>query len=625
MEVFTMDRVKRLKMFLWSILGLAASVGITRFFFGIGSVTNLSDNTPWGLWIGFDVVSGVALAAGGFVITATVYIFGKDEFHPIVRPAVLTAFLGYLAVVTGLLFDLGLPWNIWHMIIYWQHHSPLFEVGWCVMLYSGVLLLEFSPVPLEETSRYAKIRAFLMKFRLVFVIAGIMLSTLHQSSLGSLFLIVPYKIHQLWHTPILPILFLVSAIGLGLMMVSLESLVTSYLYRRKPELHLISKLGRAAAWVLGIYFAIRFADIFYRGKAVLILDGSWESKLFIAEILFAVIIPIILLSISKIRNSLTGMWVGSIMVVVGFVFNRINTSGISMISSTEAYFPSWMEIAISAGVVSAAILVFLFAIEHFNIWESKPRDEEFSPNTQAIFDRSSESWLGEPGYSGRIKYSLAFIIAASIGFALIPGNKVNSEGIDKVYAQKARGGDTLTIDGNRDLKAVAFPHKAHIDSLGVDESCSKCHHMNIPLDKNSECYHCHSNMYELSDAFKHDWHSSPDGANIYCYECHTEGMYKTAEQVKKCEDCHKDLIPAEAVITIEKYSTPGYVDAMHGLCVDCHKKKDAEKEEDRLSLCVSCHKNEVKDETAMDYQYYFQKINSNWISLPIYNDKNDSE
>lgn len=620
-----MDRVKRVKMFLWSILGLAASVGITRFFFGIGAVTNLSDKTPWGLWIGFDVVSGVALAAGGFVITATVYIFGKDEFHPIVRPAVLTAFLGYLAVVTGLLFDLGLPWNIWHMIIYWQHHSPLFEVGWCVMLYSGVLLLEFSPIPLEETSRYAKIRAFLMKFRLVFVIAGIMLSTLHQSSLGSLFLIVPYKIHQLWHTPILPILFLVSAIGLGLMMVSLESLVTSYLYRKKPELHLIAKLGRAAAWVLGIYFAIRFADIFYRGKAVLILDGSWESNLFIAEIMFAVVIPIILLSISRMRNSLTGMWISSIMVVVGFVFNRINTSGISMISSTEAYFPSWMEITISAGVVSAAVLVFLFAVEHFKIWESKPRDEEYPKNTQAIFDRSSESWLGEPGYSGRIKYSLAFIIAASIGFALIPGNKVKSEGIDNVYAQKARGGDTLTIDGNRDLKAVAFPHKAHIDSLGVNESCNKCHHMNVPLDKNSGCYQCHSNMYELSDAFKHDWHSSPDGANINCNECHAVGTFKTAEQVKKCEDCHKDLIPAGAAITIEKYSTPGYVDAMHGLCVDCHKKQDAEKTESKLSLCTSCHKNEVIDETVLDYQYYFQKINSNWISLPIYNEKSDSE
>ena len=618
-----MDRVKRFKMILWSVVGLAASVGITRFFYGIGAVSNLSDKTPWGLWIGFDVVSGVALAAGGFVITATVYIFGKEEFRPIVKPAVLTAFLGYLAVVTGLLFDLGLPWNIWHMIIFWNPHSPLFEVGWCVMLYSGVLLLEFSPVPLEETSKYAKIRAFLMKFRLVFVIAGIMLSTLHQSSLGSLFLIVPYKVHQLWHTPIMPILFFISAIGLGLMMVSLESLVTSYLYKRKPELHLISRLGRAAIWVLATYLIVRIGDIVLRDKIHFLTEGSWESNLFITELLIAVILPMVLLSMRGIRNSISGAWVCSVLVVVGFVFNRINTSGISMISSTEAYFPSWMEVAISAGVVSGAVLVFLFAVEHFRVWESKPRDEEYPLHEQAHFDRASESWLGEPGYAGRIKYSLAFVFAASIGFALIPGQKVQSEGINYVEAQKARGGDTLTIDGNRDLKAVAFSHKSHIDSLGVGESCIKCHHMNIPMDKNSGCYHCHNNMYQFSDAFKHDWHSSPEGANINCNECHETGAFKNSEQVKKCEECHKDLIPSGTTIKVEQYSAPGYVDAMHSVCIDCHKEKDLQKEVAELSLCTTCHKNNTLYETTLEYQDYYDQMNSNWICIPMDESKVD--
>jgi Ni/Fe-hydrogenase subunit HybB-like protein len=179
-----MNRVQNTKLILWLITGFAAAVGITRFIFGLGATTNLSDATPWGLWIGFDVMGGVALAAGGFVLTAIVYIMKRDKFHPLVRPAVLTAFLGYLAVIFGLLFDLGLPWNIWHMMIYWNPHSPLFEVGWCVMLYTTVLLLEFSPVPLESTSRYARVRKFLMKFRFLFVLLGIMLSTLHQSSLG---------------------------------------------------------------------------------------------------------------------------------------------------------------------------------------------------------------------------------------------------------------------------------------------------------------------------------------------------------------------------------------------------------------------------------------------------------
>lgn len=261
-----MSRVNTFKTILWMIFGLATAVGITRFIFGLGATTNLSDATPWGLWIGFDVMSGVALAGGGFVMTAIFYIMKRDEFHPMVKPAVLTAFLGYIAVVIGLLFDLGLPWNIWHMMIYWNHHSPLFEVGWCVMLYTTVLLLEFSPVPLEKFSRYAKTRSFLLKYKFIFVLLGIMLSTLHQSSLGSLILIMPFKLPELWYTALLPIQFFISATALGLMMVCCESLFTSWLYKRKPETHLIAKLGKAAIWVLGLYLAVKLGELIFAGE-----------------------------------------------------------------------------------------------------------------------------------------------------------------------------------------------------------------------------------------------------------------------------------------------------------------------------------------------------------------------
>ena len=281
-----MNRVQNTKLVLWIITGFAAAVGLNRFIFGLGATTNLTDSTPWGLWIGFDVMGGVALAGGGFVMTAIFYIMKREEFQPFVKPAVLTAFLGYLAVILGLMFDLGLPWNIWHMIVYWNPHSPLFEVGWCVMLYTGVLLLEFSPVPLENYSRYAKIRNFLMKFRFLFILLGIMLSTLHQSSLGSLFLIMPFKLHPLWYSNILPIQFFISAIALGLMMVSLESLVSHWLYRRKPETDLVAKLGKAAVWVLAIYFIVKMIDIILSGDFAMIADGSWESFLFLTEILY---------------------------------------------------------------------------------------------------------------------------------------------------------------------------------------------------------------------------------------------------------------------------------------------------------------------------------------------------
>ncbi len=609
-----MDRVKTVKTILWSIVGLAASVGITRFLFGLGATTNLSDYTPWGLWIGFDVVSGVALAAGGFVITATVYILGRKEFHPIVRPAVLTAFLGYLAVIVGLLFDLGAPWNIWRMTVHWQHHSALFEVGWCVMLYTAVLLLEFSPVPLEETSRWAKIRGFLVKYRLVFVTLGIMLSTLHQSSLGSLFLIMPYRLHPLWHTPILPVIFFISAVGLGLMMVTLESLFTGHIYRRKPETHLLSKLGRAAFWVLCIYLLVRIVDLAARGKFPLILEGTFYSYLFIIELSIAVVIPIILLAIPKVRNSLGGLWTVSLMVVIGFVINRIATSGIAMMGREGGYFPAWTEFAISAGVVSAAVLAFMFAVEHFNIWETKARDEEYPLVEPAHLDYS-QSWSGEPGYAGRIRYSLAFIIAAAVGFALIPGQKLYSEGKDMRPAAEARGMDIMLIDGNRDFNAVTFKHLMHTEKLGGEASCDRCHHMNLPMDETSACSDCHRLMFQPYDAFRHDWHASPSGANISCGRCHREGTHKNEENVVSCDTCHQNLIPPAALIKVDQYTAMSYVDAMHGLCVTCHNQQAVALDKPCLGRCATCHKGDLTTE-GLSFKDIDSKLWQNWISLP---------
>jgi Ni/Fe-hydrogenase subunit HybB-like protein len=586
-----MSRVQTVKIILWIMTGFAAAVGITRFIYGLGATTNLSDATPWGLWIGFDVMAGVALAAGGFVITAIVYIMKKEEFRPIVKPAVLTAFLGYVAVIISLLFDLGLPWNIWHMLVFWNPHSPLFEVGWCVMLYTTVLLLEFSPVPLESSSRYAKIRNFLMRFRFPLVMLGIMLSTLHQSSLGSLFLIMPYKSYPLWYSEIMPILFFISAVALGLMMVTLESLATGHIYRRHAETALLSKLARAAAWVLSIYFLVRIADIIIVGKFPLIYSGSWESFLFISEIMIGFLIPIVIFSIPRFRQSLKGLWVGSIMVVFGIVFNRINTGGLTMMRATgDSYFPSWMEISISAGVISAAILAFLFAVEKFHVWETPPRHPESEPNSSPRFDRASQVWLGSPRESARTRYSLVFLFSFALAFALIPEGKTRSEGAMNIVTMPARGGDTLFIDGNRDLYGVSFPHEKHISDNGQKASCVICHHLNIPMDKNSACYRCHKSMYLPADAFGHEWHQNSKGGNIACYRCHESGKEKSAQSAEKCDQCHNDLIPPGSKIIPKQYMAPSYVDAMHGLCVKCHreKAKSIPGKED-LARCTKCH------------------------------------
>ncbi|MCP4705343.1 MAG: Ni/Fe-hydrogenase cytochrome b subunit, partial [candidate division Zixibacteria bacterium] len=533
-----MNRVQNTKLVLWLIIGLAAAVGLYRFIYGLGVTTNLTDATPWGFWIGFDVMAGVALAGGGFVITAIFYMMKREEFHHLVKPAVLTAFLGYIAVIFGLMFDLGLPWNIWHMMIFWNPHSPLFEVGWCVMLYTTVLLLEFSPVALEKFESYAKIRNFLMRFRFVFVLLGIMLSTLHQSSLGSLFLIMPFRLHPLWYSNILPILFFISAIALGLMMVSFESLASHWLYKRKPENKLVAKLGRAAVWVLGIYFVVKMIDIVISGEFGLIFDGSWEGGLFISEILISIIIPMLIFSIPQLRFKTGWQTLASFMVVFGMIFNRINVGGFTMLSATgDSYIPAWTEVTISFGVVSVVALVFLFVIERFHIWETSPKDPEAQPHSKPSFDYSSRVWLGSPGIASITKYSLAFMLTFAIGVAILPGRQLESKGVETVIVEKARGEQILFIDGNRDGYGVSFNHQSHIDSLGYKDSCSICHHMNVPLDKNSGCWQCHEYMYSKSNVFDHDWHSSKIGANITCSTCHPINEIKIKETAKKCIDC----------------------------------------------------------------------------------------
>jgi len=586
-----MDRVRKLKLALWALLGLAASVAVTRFLFGLGASTNLTDANPWGVWVGFDVMGGVALASGGFIVTATVYIFKLERFHSIIRPAVLTAFLGYVAVAVGLLFDLGLPWNIWHMMVYWNPHSPLFEVGWCVMLYLTILLLEFFPVPAEEFPRLARIRTTLIKFRLPLVIIGIGLSTLHQSSLGSLFLIMPYRLHPLWYSPILPVMFLISAIGLGLSMVILESHFTAYFYRRKPEINLLASFGSACRWVLLIYLAVRISDLIVRGKTSQLLIANWRTGLFWFEILVMAVIPIALFSYSRLRNSQAGQWTAAAFAVSGIVLNRIDVGGVAHPRPNGAfYLPSWTELSISVGIVSAAILAFLFMVEHFKVWEQRPADPHTDPLWLPEFHPVDTTWLGIPGIAARTTYSLAFIVATALGFGLLNVHAIESRGVDPTPVHRARGGEILWIDGNLDGFGVAFKHAEHQKREGGKESCVKCHHMNLPRDKGSACARCHRDMYLPSDAFRHDWHASPTGARIACYQCHAEGEARTAATAASCDKCHKDLVPIGALIAVKNYRAVAYTEAMHRMCIDCHVKKAQEKNKPEMTRCDWCHK-----------------------------------
>ena len=353
---------------LFVLIGLALIVALIRYFFGLGAISNLSDAYPWGIWISFDLLCGVALAAGAFVVAASVHIFGGETMKPLLRPAILTGFLGYILVVLALLVDLGQYYRIWHLMIYWNLHSPLFEVGWCVMLYLTVLALEFAPMALERYNLKVPLK-FLKRISIGLIIAGIVLSTMHQSSLGTLFLIMPDKLHALWHTPILPVLFLMSAIAVGIAMVIFESTISTKVFKREPETVAQGKLAIGLPWVLGIYFIMKIADLAVQGDLGLIFEGSTASYLFILEMIIGVIIPFFIFMSKGVRKSTKAMFNGSLFVIAGLVLNRFNVSlfGISAPESA-GYFPHLMEILITVGIVSAGIMAYYLIARYFPVF-----------------------------------------------------------------------------------------------------------------------------------------------------------------------------------------------------------------------------------------------------------------
>ncbi|MEJ2048848.1 MAG: Ni/Fe-hydrogenase cytochrome b subunit [Calditrichota bacterium] len=341
-----------------------------RFFFGLGTATNLSDGFPWGLWIGFDILCGVGLAAGGFTMAAVVYIFNIKRYKPIVRPAVLTAFLGYLLVIFALLFDLGRPYNVWHPIIMWNPHSVMFEVGWCVMLYTTVLALEFSPFVLERL-RWQKPLRIIRNLLVPLVIIGVILSTLHQSSLGSLYLIVPEKLYPLWYSPLLPVLFFVSSVAVGFAMVMFESFLSARAFNKHLEKPLLMDLARVVVFILSLLLVLKLQDFARRDAWHYLFINRPETYLFWTEILLGIIIPIILLSVPKIRRNQLALFSSVLMVVTGFVMNRLNVAITGMESYAQAnYFPSWMEISVTLMIVALGFAAFRMAVKYLPIFNS---------------------------------------------------------------------------------------------------------------------------------------------------------------------------------------------------------------------------------------------------------------
>jgi Ni/Fe-hydrogenase subunit HybB-like protein len=599
-----MKRLLAVKAVLWFIVGGAAVMALLRFVRGLGATTALTDLTPWGFWIGFDVMGGVALAAGGFVVAATVYVFHLERYHAIVRPAVLTAFLGYAAVVVGLLADLGLPWNIWHMIVYWNPHSPLFEVGWCVMLYLTVLSLEFAPV-LFEVARHpllAKIYRGLKRATIPLVILGIMLSTLHQSSLGSLFLIMPHRVHPLWYTPILPILFFVSAVGLGLMMVTAESLTSAWLYEKEPEMKELGGLGKAGAWVLGLYTLLRLGDVIVRGQGPALFAGDFASRLFITELLVSAIIPAALLAQPAVRRSRRWLGVAAVLGVTGFVMNRIDVGGLAMIATTGTrYAPSWMEVWISVGIVAAAALVYFFIAERFHLFHAGPESPARFRYRAPEFDPATLVVRPDPYAGGVTRYSLMTVLGAGVVLALLPQQSALAGlAIPRRPVTPPGYGERIVLDGDRAGEAVVFDHQKHVGREGGARSCARCHHLNLPGQEATGCARCHRDMQRATDIFDHRRHAARLGREAGCATCHTDDRApKDQAHTKPCLDCHTRMVAAGATIRPRHPpylgKAPGYEAAMHGLCIKCHEQRahDPQVNKPTLAECATCHTGKV--------------------------------
>ena len=325
------------------------------------------------------------------------------------------------------------------------------------------------------------------------------------------------------------------------------------------------------------------------------------------------------------------------MVICGMMLNRIDVGGLAMLGTTGgSYTPLWTEIVISLGIVSVATLVFLFAIEHFSVWDIIPREPESLPYTPPSFDYSSRTWLGTPDVSGITKHSLAFVLSFAVGMALMPGMHLHSKGIDIVKVHRASGIDTLYINGNRDDQFVEFTHQAHIEwikkhrdslSLAVNVSavgfknnndCIVCHHLNLPGEKLSECWECHTRMYTETDFFKHVWHSSANGANLKCNDCHTPGKSRSAQTAKKCTSCHPTYkFTVNAQSSGAGYYALSYTDAMHNLCVSCHAQEaKILKDKPNLALCSTCHKSKLPENLTAGLNWKITIPHFNNVILP---------
>ncbi len=589
---------------LWAVVFAGIVAAVLRFGLGLGASSGLNDATPWGLWIAFKL-GFVALAGGGFTLAAMVYIFHLESYRPVLRRAILLALLGYGSFIVSLIFDLGLPWHIYMPVISWQHHSVMFEIAWCVMLYFSVLIMEFGPVILEypwfQRPLFQKIYHFLRRATVPLVIAGIVLSTLHQSSLGSLFLIMPHRVHSLWYSAWIPVLFFISAIAAGLMALIVEGFLAERLFGTGLHFDLLGKLGKTGAITLWLYLGARLGDLAWRGVLPGALDGSWQSLLFGAEILIGGILPAILLLSPKIRGSRLGLFTSALLGIGGILSQRMSLSMFTLWRpETAPYHPSGLEITIAFAIPAAAGLIYLLFVEHLAVIQgTAPGPVPEAPMQLQL--RPGSLVLADDGWQQIARRSGIAVVVIALTVATLPNWTASGQPAPAAPVSPALGWETLRIDGNREGMLVLFPHSEHQERLTEEQdkteaACQTCHHINRPDDMGTACADCHQDYFAASPIFNHSLHTQAHGGNRSCSECH-QGEHR-ANTAVACGECHEEMIPAAGEPEFNRLA-PGYQQAMHDRCQACHEEQSVLAGNPDLPGCSTCHFGEkVESEMA---------------------------
>ena len=343
---------------LLAVMAIGVVLAVVRYAGGIATVANINNAYPWGWWVGYGIMTMIAVGGVGFTITLLVEVFGVHRFHPLLRPAVLMALLCYSGAIIMLMVELGRPWMVWMILVSWAPTAALYEVGWCAFLYLSVLAFEFAQVPLEELG-WGRVLRITRMIYMPLMLLGVTLSHLHQSSLGTLMTLIPHKIDVLWWSEQLPLLYLFSAMMAGPALAILEYLAAARWLDFEPRMEMLASLARIEAWLVGLFLAFQVGDLVSRGAVGAALSGGWLALSFWVEIGLGLLLPFVLLILPEVRQSRGGLATACALVLFGLLLHRLNVTVIGLrVRHWETYIPSLGEIGITLGITAGVMFVF---------------------------------------------------------------------------------------------------------------------------------------------------------------------------------------------------------------------------------------------------------------------------